>query len=746
MKKIINLINHSVNQNISLFNPAIRLMNRFSYMKKFIILSSIVTLVFCVLIYQITSSAISNKQFSDSELHGVDLVAPTMNLLIGLQNYRLATLTQAPGNSDVDDAKSKIAALAEIVNKKNTQYDKLFKTSEKWSPIQEKLTSLLKKNNTLSLAKSTSLIGEVNNFIAYTCDTSKLTLDPDIDTFYLMDSYCSRLPALREEVSLIQMLALNAAKKNQLSAEDNATVIIQNAILNNADLTNIVKNINKVTDYNVSQLAVFEKELKQLEEQINEFNQLVHTQLLSNPISVNPSDWVQQPHVLLATVDNFLVDAQTSLAQLLAVRVHGILVSLLFTLVFALFGILLVIYLLIGLYLSIQENISILSNGSKKLSSGDLSADVTLTSLDELQEVANSFNLMKQSLKTLVDEIDKTVTSTTKGELTQLMTYDKQSDGFIYTLSKSINDMKKNFQEIVMDLLSIFNAMSEGDLKQHPSNKYQGTYHKLISNINNTCTILQSMVLNIQNSSKSIFKASDTIAISNTDVSEKINQQTGILEEITRRTSSLADNVQKNSNHARHANECAQTASSIATKGSEVMNDVIKKMSDINESAGKIFTIITAIDEITSQTNLLALNAAIEAAHAGEEGRGFAVVANEVRVLAQRSALAAKEINILVTKSVENINHGVELVDKAGNTMKEIFNSVDEVKLIMGDIANLSSDQNEGIERVNQSVDQMRSIMNKNLEAVRNTELSTEHLREQALKMEELVSAFKTDD
>ena len=78
------------------------------------------------------------------------------------------------------------------------------------------------------------------------------------------------------------------------------------------------------------------------------------------------------------------------------------------------------------------------------------------------------------------------------------------------------------------------------------------------------------------------------------------------------------------------------------------------------------------IDEIALQTNLLALNAAVEAARAGDAGRGFAVVASEVRSLAQRSSQAAKDIKDLITNSQQQVQDGVELVNRAGTTMNEI--------------------------------------------------------------------------
>ncbi|WP_275235437.1 methyl-accepting chemotaxis protein, partial [Pantoea ananatis] len=104
-----------------------------------------------------------------------------------------------------------------------------------------------------------------------------------------------------------------------------------------------------------------------------------------------------------------------------------------------------------------------------------------------------------------------------------------------------------------------------------------------------------------------------------------------------------------------------------------------------SQSSGKIGEIISVINGIAFQTNILALNAAVEAARAGEQGRGFAVVAGEVRNLAQRSSLAAKEIEALISESLSRVSNGTGLVNRAGVTMEDIVKSVTQVRDIMGE-------------------------------------------------------------
>src|SRR6187455_621405 len=123
-------------------------------------------------------------------------------------------------------------------------------------------------------------------------------------------------------------------------------------------------------------------------------------------------------------------------------------------------------------------------------------------------------------------------------------------------------------------------------------------------------------------------------------------------------------------------------------------------MEQISASSKKIADIIGVIDGIAFQTNILALNAAVEAARAGEQGRGFAVVAGEVRILAQRSAGAAKEIKALIGDSVEKVDDG-------GQTMQLLVTSVKQVADIMSEITAASQEQSIGIEQVSAAIVQM---------------------------------------
>jgi methyl-accepting chemotaxis protein len=140
---------------------------------------------------------------------------------------------------------------------------------------------------------------------------------------------------------------------------------------------------------------------------------------------------------------------------------------------------------------------------------------------------------------------------------------------------------------------------------------------------------------------------------------------------------------------------------------------------------------------------VIALNAAVEAARAGEEGRGFAVVAGEVRNPAHRSSEAAKEIKRLIEDSVERVENGKTLVEKAGNTMQSLVDSVQRVSGIISEISAASEEQTQGIEQVNVAIANMDETTQQNAAMVEQAAAAAQSMQEQAQMLRDTVNVFR---
>jgi methyl-accepting chemotaxis protein/methyl-accepting chemotaxis protein-1 (serine sensor receptor) len=201
--------------------------------------------------------------------------------------------------------------------------------------------------------------------------------------------------------------------------------------------------------------------------------------------------------------------------------------------------------------------------------------------------------------------------------------------------------------------------------------------------------------------------------------------------------------VRQTAENAERANQLASTASGVAARGGEVVAEVVGTMKGINDSSRKIADIIGVIDGIAFQTNILALNAAVEAARAGEQGRGFAVVASEVRSLASRSADAAREIKSLIHASVERVEHGTQLVDRAGTTMADVVGAIRGVSTIVSEISTASSEQSTGVAQIKEAVKHIDEGTQQNSALVEQMAAAANSLSVQAQGLVGVVSAFK---
>ncbi len=256
---------------------------------------------------------------------------------------------------------------------------------------------------------------------------------------------------------------------------------------------------------------------------------------------------------------------------------------------------------------------------------------------------------------------------------------------------------------------------------------------------------LARIVKDVRDGCESIASASSQIAQGNADLSQRTEEQASSLEETAASMEQLTSTVQQNANNASEADRLVNQASTVAVRGGEVVEGVVQTMSAISDSSRRIADITGVIDGIAFQTNILALNAAVEAARAGEQGRGFAVVAGEVRTLAQRSAVAAKEIKALIDESVTRVEGGTRQVDEAGRTMREVVDSVRQVATLVREIASASEEQSAGIGQVNQAVAQMDSVTQQNAALVEEAAAAAASMQEQATRLAQEVRRFKVE-
>lgn len=215
--------------------------------------------------------------------------------------------------------------------------------------------------------------------------------------------------------------------------------------------------------------------------------------------------------------------------------------------------------------------------------------------------------------------------------------------------------------------------------------------------------ILES-VLKLKGLSESTVKVGTKLSNASKEVSNSATSQATAIEETAASVKEINSMVNLTAEHSKHASELAMLTNQSAINGESEIETMMSSMNEIAISSKKIVEAITVIDDIAFQTNLLALNAAVEAARAGEQGKGFAVVAEAVRALAQKSALAAKEIDGLVKANVTAIESGRQGATKSAVSMKQIIDSVKKLHVLIEDIAKAATEQNSGMNQISKAI------------------------------------------
>ncbi|WP_210525940.1 methyl-accepting chemotaxis protein [Pantoea ananatis] len=303
--------------------------------------------------------------------------------------------------------------------------------------------------------------------------------------------------------------------------------------------------------------------------------------------------------------------------------------------------------------------------------------------------------------------------------------------------------MTRSITVPLRETLASAQRIAEGDLTSEITTSRTDELGELMSAVGAMNQSLRNIISRVRDGVNNVARASSEIAAGNTDLSSRTEQQSAAVVETAASMEELTSTVKQNAENAHHASQLATEASHNASRGGEIISDVISTMGGISQSSGKIGEIISVINGIAFQTNILALNAAVEAARAGEQGRGFAVVAGEVRNLAQRSSLAAKEIEALISESLNRVSNGTELVNRAGVTMEDIVKSVTQVRDIMGEIAAASDEQNRGITQIAQAMTEMDTTTQQNAALVEESSAAASSLEEQALELEKTVAVFR---
>lgn len=350
----------------------------------------------------------------------------------------------------------------------------------------------------------------------------------------------------------------------------------------------------------------------------------------------------------------------------------------------------------------------------------------------------------KRVLETILEPlhaIEDVATELTEGNLHSTLEY--HSDDEIGKLAHSMRKSIRILGTYVDDIDRSMKLFSEGNFDVHPEVEWRGDFVGILNSFMAFQASMAGTIKGIQNVSNEVSGAAEQVASSSNDLADGATNQAAVVEELTATVTGVSEQVEKNSQSAKEISVKVDELGNAISESNGKMHEMVDSMHEISEASKEIDKIITTINEIASQTNLLALNASIEAARAGEAGKGFAVVANQVNVLADQSAQAAKESATLIETSVKAVEKGMVI---AGQTAAQLEEVAENSKLITTEVTNIAETletQTTEIKQINEGIEQINDVVQTNSATSEECAAASQEMSSEAESLREMIRKFK---
>ena len=350
----------------------------------------------------------------------------------------------------------------------------------------------------------------------------------------------------------------------------------------------------------------------------------------------------------------------------------------------------------------------------------------------------------KRVLETILEPlhaIEDVAMELTEGNLHSTLEY--HSDDEIGKLAHSMRKSIRILGTYVDDIDRSMKLFSEGNFDVHPEVEWRGDFVGILNSFMAFQASMAGTIKGIQNVSNEVSGAAEQVASSSNDLADGATNQAAVVEELTATVTGVSEQVEKNSQSAKEISVKVDELGNAISESNGKMHEMVDSMHEISEASKEIDKIITTINEIASQTNLLALNASIEAARAGEAGKGFAVVANQVNVLADQSAQAAKESATLIETSVKAVEKGMVI---AGQTAAQLEEVAENSKLITTEVTNIAETletQTTEIKQINDGIEQINDVVQTNSATSEECAAASQEMSSEAESLREMIRKFK---
>lgn len=419
---------------------------------------------------------------------------------------------------------------------------------------------------------------------------------------------------------------------------------------------------------------------------------------------------------------------------------------------------------------SISKPVNSIVDIARDIVKGDFSRQIDIEQKDEIGVLAETFKEMQTRITNVSDEISGLTDNISDGQLDRRGEADRYTGGWRH-LIEGLNGLIEAFVRPIAVSSDYISKISVGMMPEKITEAYQGDFNnikeslnslidameeitdvsdrmasgdlmvdvrersaedRLMRSLNNMINNLGRVVRDVSTAADYVASGSQQLSSTSEEMAAGASEQAAAVEQVSSSMEEMGANISQNADNAKQTEAIAIRTSQDAKVGGDEVVRTVEAMKQIAEKT-------SIIEEISRQTNMLALNAAIEAARAGEHGKGFAVVADAVRKLAERSQVAAGEISMLSTSSVE-------ISEKAGEMLKKIVPDIVRTADLVQEINAASNEQNVGAEQINNAVQQLDSVVQQNASSSEEMSATAEELAAQAEQLQSAIAYFTVGD
>ncbi|ANY65543.1 hypothetical protein BBD42_02990 [Paenibacillus sp. BIHB 4019] len=675
-----------------LLSPFTALMSRLKYAQKFVVVSFLFLIPLVLLLVLWVNEQEGNIEYIQSEHDGVAYIREMMPLMLQVQQHRGLSSGLLNGNADAKaevDAKSQeIASLIQTIDTELVASG-MAGAQELWEAWKQQWTKLDASNATMSAAESfeghSTLVLDLTNIMIKLADESGLSLDTQMDSYYLGSMFVQQIPALMEHAAIIRGKGNGVLTSKKMTENEEIKLRLEAEMINYS-LTNMNKSLSSALGWNEALVPSLEKSGATTVTSLKSFVALLNTGVLNGSnLTMNGSEFFKSGTATIGVLNDFYVQVNTELEQVLQQRIDELTATRNMLLGLTALSLLLVAIFYMAFYRNVMVTVAALRNRADAMAKGDFSKELHLETRDELLQVGHSFNEMIRSLNVLLRR-NQIVSEQAAASSEELTAISHESTLAMKQIAESIQ------------------GVSEGTDVQRVS-------------ADETSKAMNEMAVGITR----IAEAASEVA----DAAVKVTGNAQVGEEQLGQTVRQMNSIQAS-----------------AVRSGEVVTK-------LDEHSVQIGQIVQAVMAIAKQTQLLSLNANIEAARAGEHGRGFSVVASEVGKLAEQTSESVqtiseliRDIRALVSENVKAMSEmksetasGLASIEQANTTIGDILLEVRSMSDQIQEVSAAAEEISAGMEEVTASVGEVANISNKTSDEAETMAAATE---EQLASMEEI--------